>query len=347
MLFFALFSCLGPKNTGLSSLLFSLFLAPAVAAKKQNYRIGPTQALRQNPILQYLYLQNTVRQIENSYLSEVICLHFGANLFYNPESMNIPTLLRRLSAAVTLLFVATSLSAQNTQFYVESVAADVDNEVIVNVRGINIDTLVGVQFSVQWDKDLLEFIAVDNVAMGGSQGGNFNQTQLAEGRIGYLEADGSLMGFGLADSTLLFTLRFDALTTVSGTTDITFVEIPLRTSARSSNNNDVEPDLMTGVVTLLGASSLATFAEDDRLTVAPNPFRDYSQISLSLNYGGNATLELMDISGRTLSRQARSFTPGNTTFNLSGADFPANGTYIVRLTTDREQLHRKVVFQGR
>lgn len=260
--------------------------------------------------------------------------------------MNIPKLLRRLTAVATFLFAALALTAQNTEYFVESISADVNGEVSVNVRGINVDTLVGVQFSVQWDQSVLEFLRVENVAMDGSLMGNFNQTQIANGRIGYLEADGTLMGFGLPDSSLLFTLVFNPLTTVSTATDISFVEEPLRTSVRSSNNNEVDPDLTNGTISLNGANSVATFAEDPRLTVAPNPFRDFSQLNIRLDYSGTAYFDILDINGRQISRRTQALTPGSTTIDLQARDFPANGAYIVRLTTEREQLHRKVILQG-
>lgn len=261
--------------------------------------------------------------------------------------MNIPNPFRRPLAAAILLFATLSLTAQNTEYFVESTTADVSGEVAVNVRGINIDTLVGVQFSLQWDSTVFEFLRVENVALEGTLMGNFNQTQLDNGRIGYLEADGTLVGFGLPDSSLLFTLVFQPLTTVTTTTSIAFSEEPLRTSVRSSNNNDVTPDLTAGMVSLEGANSVVTFAEDPRLTVAPNPFRDYSQVSLSLNYSGTANLEILDISGKMITRRTQAFVAGNTSINLNARDFPTNGTYILRITTNREQLHRKVVLQGR
>lgn len=250
-------------------------------------------------------------------------------------------------AAAAILFATLSLSAQNTEYFIESTTADVNGEITVNVRGVNIDTLVGVQFSVEWDSTLLNFLRVENVTLDGSLMGNFNQTQLTQGRIGYLEADGTLVGFGLPDSTLLFTLVFESLTTVSTNTEITFAEEPLRTSARSTNNNDVTPDLTAGMVTLNGANSVVTFAEDPRLTVSPNPFRDISQVSLSLDYSGTAALEVLDISGRMIARRTQAFTAGTTSIELNAKDFPTNGTYLLRITTNREQLHRKVVLQGR
>lgn len=261
--------------------------------------------------------------------------------------MNIPTLRRCLAAGAFFLLTTFSLLAQNTQYFVESVAADVDGEVAVNVRGISIDTLVGVQFSVSWDTELLEFLRVENVALNGSQMGNFNQSQLAEGRIGYLENDGTLMGFGLPDSTLLFTLVFNPLTTVTSATEITFTDTPLPPRAKSTANNDVEPDFVAGTVTLNGANSLVTIVEDPRLTVAPNPVTDHAQLTLTLPYGGPATLEILDASGRRLAVRRQDLTPGRTQLELTAADFPANGAYVIRLTTGRERLHRKVIFQGR
>lgn len=261
--------------------------------------------------------------------------------------MNIYKLSRRLAAVVSLLLLAIPLCAQNTVYYVESTAADVDGEIAVNVRGVNIDTLVGVQFSLQWDTEVIQLLRVENVALNGSQNGNFNQTQISEGRIGYLENDGTLVGFGLPDSSLLFTLVFDPQTTVTTDTEIEFSDMPFSAVVSTSSNNTITPDLMAGTVTLRGSNSLVTFAEDPRLTVAPNPFRDYSQLTIDLNYGGAATVDVLDLSGRVLDRRTVNITPGATTFELSAQSFPANGAYIVRLTTGQEQLHRKVILQGR
>lgn len=72
---------------------------------------------------------------------------------------------------------------------------------------------------------------------------------------------------------------------------------------------------------------------------------DHGQVRIKLNYQGEATLEILDVAGRTILRRPWKLRPGDNTIPLAPALFPADGTYIVRLITDREQLHRKVVLR--
>ncbi|MEM1359746.1 MAG: T9SS type A sorting domain-containing protein [Bacteroidota bacterium] len=263
--------------------------------------------------------------------------------------MNIINLLQRASALGVLLLAASALFAQTTEFFVEDVTARVDEEISVNVRGSGLEDIVGLQLSLSWDTLTLDYVGITNIALEGTPEDNFNLTQLDSGRVGYLEVDNSLRGFGLPDSSLLFTLRFRSATTVSTETDIVWGEAPLRRTVSDANNNSVTPELRPGTVNLEGSNSLSTFAEDPRFTVMPNPMSDHGQIRVTLNYRSSATLEVLDVAGKTLLRQPWSLHPGGNTLPLTSASFPADGSYIVRLITDREQLHRKVIFrrQGR
>lgn len=261
--------------------------------------------------------------------------------------MNIINLLRRMPIALLALLVGGALQAQNTEFFVEDVTARVDEEVRVNVRGIAIDSMVGFQLSMNWDTLALEYLGVTNIALDGAPEENFNRTEIDSGRIGYFEVDLSLEGVGLPDSSLLFTLRFEAVSTVSTETMITFVDEPLGVSVTDRDNESIDPLLNAGMVTLEGSNSIPAYAEDPRFTVAPNPFSDFSRLTVRLNYNDDGWLELMDIAGRTILRRPWSLRSGVNNFDLRAADFPADGTFIVRITTDREQLHRKLVLQRR
>ncbi|MEM9260941.1 MAG: T9SS type A sorting domain-containing protein [Bacteroidota bacterium] len=263
--------------------------------------------------------------------------------------MNIINLLQRASALGALLLAANALFAQTTEFFVEDVTARVDEEIAVNVKGSGLEDIVGLQLSLSWDTLTLEYVGITNIVLEGTPEDNFNLTQLDSGRVGYLEVDNSLRGFGLPDSSLLFTLRFRSLTTVSTETDIVWGQAPLRRTVSDANNNTVTPELKPGTVNLEGSNSIPSFAEDPRFTVVPNPMSDQGLIRANLNYRGEATLEILDVAGKMLLRQAWSLLPGDNTLPLNPAYFPADGAYIVRLITDREQLHRKVIFrrQGR
>jgi hypothetical protein len=190
---------------------------------------------------------------------------------------------------------------------------------------------------------MLEFTGVNNVVLDGSLENNFNQTQLDSGRIGFLLVDPTLQGFNLPDTITLFTLEFRPRTMNPLTTEIGFGNTPMRFSAQNNENARLECAQMSGVVTCDATTGVSSFAEDARFSVAPNPFREFVNITTRLDYGGKASLELLDMKGRLIHRRELSLRPGSQTTRLSSTDFPSTGAFIIQIVTDRERLTRKVV----
>ncbi len=257
--------------------------------------------------------------------------------------MNIPISLWRTPGVVFLVLMLLPLAGQNAEFFVEDLTAETGGQISVNVRANGMSTLVGIQFSVSWDTELLEFAGVSNILFDAEESGHFNTTQVAEGRIGYLEVDDALNGFDVGDSIILFSLDFMPRTSNSDVTNISFVEMPLKFSGMDVMNNRIDTITTDGVIRLEGTSSVSAFAEDPRFAVAPNPFTRFVRVKTKLNYGGPATLEVLDLSGRLLNSRKLHLSAGNDETELKAEDFPGQGAYIIRLVTDREQLHRKVI----
>ncbi len=238
------------------------------------------------------------------------------------------------------------LTGQNANFFVEDLTAETGGPISVNVRANGMSSLVGIQFSVNWDPEVLEYTGVSNIVLEGAPEQNFNRTQLDSGRIGYLEADLSLLGFDLPDSVVLFSLDFMPRTNNSEVTEISFGEIPLRFSGMDVANNRIDTLTANGTLTLEGTSSVRAFAEDPRFSVSPNPFTRFVRVKTKLNYASPATLEILDLSGRLLSTRKLHLAAGNSDTEVQAKEFPGQGAYIIRLVTDREQLHRKVILHA-
>lgn len=235
------------------------------------------------------------------------------------------------------------LASQNAEFFVEDLTAETGGQISVNVRANGMSDLVGIQFSLSWDTEILEYLSVSNIVLDGAADENFNQTQLDSGRIGYLEVDADLDGFDLGDSVLLFSLNFMPQSNNSATTAITFAEMPLKFSGMDVMSNRIDTITTNGTIVLEGTSALRAFAEDPRFSVSPNPFTRFVRVKTSLSYGGTAVLEILDLSGRLIHSRKVNLSAGNDVTELQAQDFPGEGAYIIRLTTDREQLHRKVI----
>ena len=241
------------------------------------------------------------------------------------------------------MLAAVSLSGQDAEFFVDDVAVELGDSISVDVVGLNVDQLVGFQFSVCWDTTVLAYQGVKNIILDGSPAENFNRVQLDSGRLGYLLIDNTLNGFAVADSVRLFTLRFLPVGTQSLTTEIRFCEEPLRFSGMDVDNARIDTLTTDGVVTLGDASGLPSFARNPRFRASPNPFTERLYLDTDLPYGSAATLEILDLRGRLLLQRPVRVNAGKQRIELAGRDFPGAGAFVVRLVTDREQLHRRVI----
>jgi len=284
---------------------------------------------------------------ENSYLSGALGVwSFKPTPCYNPESMNISTLLRRIPGILALLLALFPLHAQETELFVENVTAEAGGEVTVTVRARGLSSVIALQLSIGWDTLLLEYQESNDANIQGATTG-FNVSNTGSGTLGYLAIDDGLMPFDLPDSTAVFSVVFQSLTSSAEVTEIRFDSIPLKLQMSDAENNDVTATYTPGEITLEGTSGIPSFAEDKRFSVAPNPFSDFVRLTTKLTYGGSAKLEILDLSGRLVGTRTLNLRSGLQTTELSSDDFPGVGSYVIRLITDREQLHRKVVLHGR
>ena len=212
----------------------------------------------------------------------------------------------------------------------------------VDVLAAGLSDVAGMQMTIAWDSSVLQLVGLENIELGATES-SFNQRLLENGRLGYVHTDPTLQGF-MRDSARLFTINFESLTTVTTNTMIRFTDSPVDTVMSDANGATVSPEWRDAMITVQGSTStLNVTAEDARLRVHPNPITDYSQVEITLTYGGEATLDVLEASGRLLRRQEIDLTPGRATYRLNPSDFPVAGSYLIRLTTGREQLIRKVV----
>jgi len=75
-----------------------------------------------------------------------------------------------------------------------------------------------VQFSVNWDPTILDYVSTEFGVFDGGDGADFGETEIANGNIGYAWAD--FNGQTLPDGSTLFTLRFSPLS--GGTSTVNF-----------------------------------------------------------------------------------------------------------------------------
>lgn len=265
-------------------------------------------------------------------------------------------MMNKLSHTRGLLFFALSfcllfcgaLSAQDdVRFYVENVSSTINEDISLNVRVENFSDIGGVQFSLEWDADDLEFKGLTNLALGAGEQSSFNLSQVSEGRLGYLHFDMSLNGYNLDDGDILFTLILDVEGPNNSIFDVNFSSTPVGQVVADTDNGSLPAVYDNGTVTVGTPSKVAVLAvEDLRFVASPNPFQDKTTLRITELGSGLAMLKVYGTTGKEILTRNIELT-GREQFVSVGADeLPAAGVYLFKIETNAGVFSRKVVFRG-
>jgi hypothetical protein len=99
----------------------------------------------------------------------------------------------------------------------------------------------------------------------------------------------------------------------------------------------VQVDL-DGATEIFGPISSNCQLENNSMTVFPNPTADNFTVRIeTTQYFENATLELVDMTGRVIMSQTTDIHIGSTLLNFNGAELKT-GTYFVRMKGENERF---------
>ena len=137
--------------------------------------------------------------------------------------------MRKLTAtiafAVLLLFSAAAVQAQDVTFTLENDPAPENGQVVVPVRVNGFADVTSVQFSINWDADLIAFASVDSSAFEDAVFGRPGQGNLGSGDLTY-SVSFPLEDASLEDESKLFELTFDIIDGNAETADLQFSNTP-------------------------------------------------------------------------------------------------------------------------
>ena len=84
------------------------------------------------------------------------------------------------------------------------------------------------------------------------------------------------------------------------------------------------------------------------VSLAPNPFNNKLNVKFTLDQSENVTIEVLDITGRTLNVIQRNLTPGEQNIELKAQEnnFSQPGVYFVRLRTSKSTVTKNVLYKN-
>ncbi len=168
---------------------------------------------------------------------------------------------------------------------------------------------------------------------------NFGRNALTSFPLAYLVNDGDLV-----HETFYRKIDPGDTVDVSFTKKISIIkDVPYSISVLSRLPEDAYPGNDTATVSFV-ISGTGPDLTEEKLTVLPNPFRDSFTIEFDYEGGGDADIELIDITGRVMTRLSAGLSAGKNRITVNCSHLPP-GVYTLRLTLEGKSISMRVVRQ--
>ncbi|KGE88148.1 MAG: cohesin domain-containing protein [Phaeodactylibacter xiamenensis] len=255
---------------------------------------------------------------------------------------------RTLLAVPFLLLLPFCVSAQ-VAVYATSHTVTPDEEFTVEIKVQNFDSVVGCQFSVNWDTKLFR-IKGDSAVLGAeltSSIENFSYAQVDSGYLGFLWFDPAIQPVSLEDDATLFSIELEVVEEESTIDSIRFSGFPVIVEFANAEEEQLEVDFISGAISIEGISDLLDRKgrETVAITCAPNPFEKQTQVSLDFKQRvDRGTLRIINAQGQVVMQREQSFDPGLHTLDLDRTVFGQSGNYYLEIkSTDFLVTYKLIV----
>ena len=241
---------------------------------------------------------------------------------------------------------AKDLSPNILEFNIQDYQAQNGDIISIPVTVSNFNNVSGLQYTIKWDPQVLEFIEANNLALNMDNG----TTQTQNGMLSTLWLTENLNGYTLADGTTIFELRFR----VAGHNgDSSPVVINSSMTPAEAYNNNIETltlSLNNGTVSIFDMTSVSSNNSDGYTLYQnePNPFRDNSRISFSLPCEDKVMITIFDLYGRKIEEFSGVYSKGKHSVIWNGTDIKGNkistGAYYYKMQSGKFVNVKKMVF---
>ncbi|MEL7021047.1 MAG: T9SS type A sorting domain-containing protein [Bacteroidota bacterium] len=252
---------------------------------------------------------------------------------------------RLLLVALTLLNI-NFLSAQ-VELYTPG-ARDVKqgDRVQVDLTVAEFNKIVGLQFTLNWDSTVVDFVEVTNLNTTLDLDPNsLGVSRTGEGLLAFAWFDGSISGVTLEDSTTVFSVLYEVIGQPGDSTLIDFTDDIAKIEVLDSMTNEAPVVLFPGVISLEAPSSTTNFSQNilSLQQNYPNPFRESSTISANFAEATQATLHIFNGNGQTIYTHKQRYSAGNHSIFIDHKIFPESGIYWYQLQTDGQSVSRSMM----
>lgn len=250
-------------------------------------------------------------------------------------------------ALAAILLIAHQAEAQpSVHFVAPTVSVEPGSNFSANIRVAGFQEIVGTQFSMTWDPEVLRFEGIENMALSITVPDNFGLMGTESGLLTFSWFDPTLSGMNLPDSAILYAIRFQTIGDAGDNSSLAFGNIPTVKEVVDTTFVAIEAAFHDGDIAVLSPNSIAEISIP-RLQVSesmPNPVKESASFLISLKESTHLEWAVFDIQGRRLFSKEGTFNPGEHSLTIDAGKIREPGTYYCRFYLgDGSFISRKLI----
>lgn len=248
------------------------------------------------------------------------------------------TSIKRLLVLLLSLYYIV-LNGQGPSITISSVDVTESNQLEVPVKVSRFNQIVGLQFTLSWDADLIQYTSVDSFGVDLNENVNFGIEQVANGLLVFSWYDATLSGVSLPDSTVLFNIHFEVSEDYTGAIELNFGDEPAPREIVDTSYKAIPGSFIDGSVEIMMVSSrdfLESSTIIQELKIYPNPIYERGILSFYSATDLKYLIKIIDQMGRLVYQQNDRFIAGYQQIELGRRWFPSPGLF--RLVIEGEDF---------
>lgn len=222
--------------------------------------------------------------------------------------------------------------------------------VTIPVTVTDFDSVQGVQFVLQWDAEILNFLSVLSYNLPGMNSEDFGLLDVSNGLLRFAwESTNVNTGSSVSNGTAIFLVKFSVIGQVNQGTSIVFTELPptdFEVVQVGRPPLDMDGCVLDNGYVAIGFTLSTDWIEAINtfpITISPNPFATFTTAAFDLDTASDVYMVLTDASGHPIMDKKMSLPAGRHGMEIAALRLRSNGVYYLILRTENRSGVRPLV----
>lgn len=239
-----------------------------------------------------------------------------------------------------------AVAQSNVHFIAPNMSVEPGSYFLAPIKVAGFRRIVGVQYSMNWNPEVLRYDGIFNPALNAGIPENFGLSGVESGVLTFSWYDQTLVGMTLPDSANLYLVRFQAIGAADSTSTFTFGNTPTMKEVVDTSFQAIMAGFHDGLISIMGPNAISEIT-DALVNIGectPNPISNAAFFDIGLKQAKQMVWTVFTPSGSELYTESAQLGAGNHRIPLKVEKMDTPGTYFCKFFfEDGTYVSRKLI----